>query len=375
MSQSQSRPDEYYMALAIREAERGLYTTQPNPRVGCVLVKNGEIISTGFHLQTGSGHAEANAIAAAVENGDGEKLKGATAYVTLEPCSFRGRTASCAEALIKHGVSRVVYAATDPHPGNCGKGLEKLKDAGIAVVGPVMEASASALNPGHIRKFVAGMPYVRLKLAMSLDGKTALANGKSQWITSPEARRDVQKLRARSCAIVTGVQTVIDDDPGLTVRVDELDIPEAEISSKLARPIIVLDSNGRLPKTARLLENPALLVATLNERPGLGAAQEIIAANDQGQIDLRQLLKRLAELDCNEVLFECGATLAGSLIRARLVDEIVIYMAPVLLGGQARSLVDLGELVEMSDATSLNIIDCRSVGADLRITASLADAG
>lgn len=355
---------EYYMAEAFKEAERGLYTARPNPRVGCVLVKNDEIISRGFHLQTGTAHAEANAIKNAQVD-----ITGATAYVTLEPCSFAGRTPSCAHALIDNGIKRVVYAGTDPHPGNCGVGLQKLKDAGIEVIGPVMESAGLALNPGHIKKFTEGKPLVRLKLAQSLDGKTALANGQSQWITGPEARRDVQKLRARSCAVVTGIGTVLADDPGLNVREAELSVEFAELAANIRRPIVILDSQGRFPATAKLVNNPNLIVALSQERPELDVKQVVLPLDGKGHIDLGKLLQFLvAEEDCNEVLFECGATLAGGLLAANLVDEIVLYLAPKIMGAGARDLFAVTDYVQMDQVPNFTIGDVRRIGEDLRLT-------
>tara|TARA_R110002072_G_scaffold104540_2_gene229006 strand:- start:17548 stop:18648 length:1101 start_codon:yes stop_codon:yes gene_type:complete len=357
--------DETYMALAIREAERGLYTARPNPRVGCVLVRDDEIIGKGFHLQTGTAHAEVNAIKAA-----GGDVAGSTAYVTLEPCSFVGRTPSCADTLIEKGVQRVVFAAQDPHPGNRGKGFDKLRAAGIEVVGPILESSAIALNPGHFKKFKAGLPFVRLKLAQSLDGRTALSNGDSQWITGPEARRDVQRLRARSCAVVTGVDTVIADNPGLNVRSGDIGGEYAELASNIRRPIVVLDSKGRMPQGAKLHQNSNLIVV---QTPEHGAGQTTVAANDKGQIDLLQLLQFLVrEEDCSEVLFECGATLAGSLIQSGLVDELILYIAPKLMGNSARGLVQLDDILDMGQVPRFSLKDSRQVGEDLRLTLKIA---
>ena len=363
--------DGHFMSIALREAERGLYSAHPNPRVGCILVKNNEIVGRGFHLMTGTGHAEANALADA-----GSNAAGSTAYCTLEPCSFSGRTPSCAEALIEAGVSRLVCAMTDPHPKNQGVGFEKLRVAGIKVTVGVLEDSARALNPGHVRKYEVGMPYVRLKLAMSLDGKTALANGESHWITGSAARQDVQRLRARSSAIITGVQTVVDDDPQLTVRASELGVEFSEAASKAERKIVVLDPERRIPRSAQLLANEHLILATLDEPANdqdLGVDEIQIPDNGERRIDLEILLGRLAAMDCNEVLFECGATLAGSLINNNLIDELVVYVAPKLMGDQSKSLMNLEELVGMSQAPALEFTDIRRVGQDLRITAILKD--
>lgn len=355
---------EKYMALAIREAEKGLYTARPNPRVGCVLVKNGQVIGKGFHLQTGTAHAEVNAIASATTD-----VAGSTAYVTLEPCSFVGRTPSCADLLIEKGISRVVFAAEDPHDGNRGKGFDKLRAAGIEVIGPVLEASAIELNRGHFKKYQTGLPYVTLKLAQSLDGKTALADGSSQWITGPEARLDVQRLRARHCALVTGVDTVIADDPGLNVRAKDLAGYEyAELAASIRRPIVVMDSMGRMPATAGLMQNDNLIVASTQHRENFPARQLEIGADDKGHIPLLQLLQfMVAEEDCSEVLFECGATLAGGLIQSGLLDELVLYIAPKLLGHSARGLANI-DIAEMIDAPDFELVETRQVGADLRLT-------
>jgi diaminohydroxyphosphoribosylaminopyrimidine deaminase/5-amino-6-(5-phosphoribosylamino)uracil reductase len=377
--------DEYFMAQALREAENGLYTSQPNPRVGCVLVQDGSAIASGYHLTDGKGHAEANALAklAAVK-------APLTAYVTLEPCSFQGRTPSCAHALVAAGVTRVVYAMTDPHPANRGKGLDVLRAAGVKVDGPLMESSARALNPGHIKKYDHGIPYVRLKLAMTMDGKTALSNGESQWITGAEARRDVQKLRARSSAIVTGVQTIIDDDPQLTVRASGLDVEFAELSAQVRRKIVVLDSRLRIPSGASVLENPDTVIVCVKSAlsPAQSAAGQEAShlgaqlwstdekgstdENAHGRVDLHSLLQQLAKAGCNEVLFECGATLAGSLISAGLVDELVIYTAPKLMGNEAKSLLNFASPDNMRDLVELEIKDVRQLGRDLKIIARIS---
>ena len=357
---------ETLMAEALREAERGLYTAQPNPRVGCVLAKDGLVIARGFHRQTGQGHAEANALASA-----GNSAQGATAYVTLEPCSFVGRTPACAASLIKAGVKTVVYAMTDPHPGNRGRGLEMLVAAGIEVIGPVLEASAQRLNPGHVKRYATGLPYVRLKLAMSLDGKTALANGQSQWITGTAARQDVQRLRARSSAIVTGVDTVIADDPALTVRAADLGIEFAELAASIPRPIVVMDSNLRIPLTAKLLKLPQSRVACGSDRVATAPANLPVLGLERradGRLDTHYLLVKLGAMDCNEVLFECGATLAGTLIQSGLLDEIVMYIAPRMMGQDARSLLNIPTIDTMDDLITLNMLDVRRVGQDLRLT-------
>jgi diaminohydroxyphosphoribosylaminopyrimidine deaminase/5-amino-6-(5-phosphoribosylamino)uracil reductase len=351
-----------------------------------VLVQHGKVVATGYHLTDGEGHAEANALARlsseslnSADNGE----SAITAYVTLEPCSFQGRTPSCAHALVAAGVTRVVYAMTDPHHENQGKGLDVLRAAGIKVDGPLLEASAKVLNPGHIKKYAEGLPFVRLKLAMTLDGKTALKNGKSQWITGPEARRDVQKLRARSSAIVTGVQTIIDDDPELTVRAKELDVEFAELSAKVARRIVILDSKLRISAGAKVLANPEATIVCVNNNPDVGKTTALgdgkylgtelwgTKANAEGRVDLRSVLQQLARTGANEVLFECGATLAGSLIKAQLVDELVIYTAPKLMGNEAKSLLNFTSPDNMRDLVELEIQDVRQLGRDVRTIARI----
>ncbi|MFP6805980.1 MAG: bifunctional diaminohydroxyphosphoribosylaminopyrimidine deaminase/5-amino-6-(5-phosphoribosylamino)uracil reductase RibD [Pseudomonadales bacterium] len=364
--------DEYYIALAIRLAEKGLYTADPNPRVGCILVKDDQVIGQGFHLTDGEGHAEANALVDA-----GDMARGSTAYVTLEPCSFHGRTPSCAKALIEAGVKRVVVAMEDPHEKNAGAGFQILRDAGIELRTPLLEQSAAHLNPGHISRYQVGMPFVRLKMAMSLDGKTALANGKSQWITGAEARKDVQKLRARSSAIVTGVQTVIDDNPRMNVRAEEIEIESSALAANRRRPVYVLDSRLRVPISAHLAMNPDNFLVC---GPGLAAAScfhcKVMEAdiNEDNQIDLARFLTQLAANNCNEVLFECGPTLAGSLIASGLWNELVIYAAPKMMGSSARSLLKTPEIDNMGDLFDMNITDLRMIGRDIRITVSKLNA-
>lgn len=356
--------DARFMAQALRLAERGLYSTHPNPRVGCVIVNDGVIVGQGYHERAGAGHAEANALV-----GAGDKARGATVYCTLEPCAFEGRTPSCASALVAAGVGRVVCAMSDPHPRNAGAGFQILEAAGIEVTYPFMESSARALNPGHVKRFETGLPFVRAKLAMSLDGRTALEGGESRWITGEAARRDVQKLRARSSAIVTGVQTVNDDNPRLTVRADELNTEHAELSASLTRPIVVLDPHGRIDPAASLLDNPnALIVGTEAHDIHGRAAALTLPADVSGRVSLTALLEALAQRECNEVLFECGPTLAGSAVAAGLVDELVVYAAPIMLGGDARALLNLPKIDKMRDRIEWDLLDVRRIGDDLRLT-------
>lgn len=359
-----------FMARAFRLAERGLYTTMPNPRVGCLLVKDGQVIAEGWHQRAGEGHAEVNALPIA-----GDNARGATAYVSLEPCSHHGRTGPCSQALVDAGISRVVYAMEDPNPLVSGRGIELLRNAGIQVDGPILEDDARALNPGFVRRMERKLPYVRCKMAMSIDGRTAMASGESKWITGPKARADVQRLRARSCAIISGVGSILQDNASLTVRVDELGLPDAEAAAAKQPLRVILDSQLRTPRNALMFKQstPILLVhngqvdeAQLKEWPEF---VELIAlpAKD-GRIDLQALLRELANRQCNEVLVEAGANLAGSFLRRGLLDEIVIYLAPKLLGSNALPLFNL-PLDTMSAALSLKIKDVRAVGRDWRITA------
>lgn len=366
-----SRTDEFYMARALQLAERGLYTTEPNPRVGCVLVRDDEIIGEGWHQQAGQGHAEVEALAS-VEG----SAQGATAYVTLEPCSHQGKTGPCCDALINAGVSKVVAAMQDPNPLVAGRGFERLRQAGIEVVFGVLEAQARALNPGFIKRMETGLPYVRIKLAMSVDGRTAMDSGESQWITGPAARNDVQKLRARSSAIVTGVGTVIHDDPSMTVRAEQLGSISEHVSCEdvvRRQPLrVVLDSAFKTPASAKIMSLPGRIwLVGLAPLPveSIGSAELKTVAENAGRVDLEALLKELAASECNEVLVEAGAELSGAFLQAGLVDELVIYMAPKLLGSSARPLMWLPGMEKMADQVELAIQDVRSVGDDWRINA------
>lgn len=365
--------DQTYMQQAIDLAWQGLYTTGCNPRVGCVLVKDGAVIGRGFHVRPGEGHAEVNALADCTVD-----PSGATAYVTLEPCNHTGKTPPCSQALIAAKVARVVVAMEDPNPLVAGSGLATLRQAGIEVSIGLLEEQARALNPGFIKRMETGLPFVRIKLAMSLDGRTAMASGESQWITGPAARSDVQRLRGRSCAVVSGVDTVIADNASLTVRADEMGIdPEQALAAAASQPLrVVLDSRLRLPVDARLLSEPGpvLLVTTAvasrSDRESLQAAgaQVLELAADKERIALLPLLQQLAERQCNEVLVEAGATLAGAFVAAGLVDELVVYMAPTLLGSSARPLLSL-ELETMAQQQRLQIMGIDPVGDDWRIVA------
>jgi diaminohydroxyphosphoribosylaminopyrimidine deaminase / 5-amino-6-(5-phosphoribosylamino)uracil reductase len=365
-------PQDYeFMARAFRLAERGLYTTMPNPRVGCVLVKDGQVIGEGWHVRAGEPHAEVNALTAA-----GDNARGATAYVSLEPCSHTGRTGPCSQALVDAGVSRVVYAMEDPNPLVSGRGIEIMRAGGIQVDGPLLEDDARALNPGFIKRMERKLPFVRCKLAMSLDGRTAMESGESKWITGPKARADVQRLRARSCAIVSGVDSVLQDNSSLTVRADELDLSNAQDAAAQQPLRVILDSRLRLPRNALMFKQhtPILLVhngsADVEQGVGWPEFVELLALpGKDGRIDLQALLRELAQRHCNEVLVEAGSTLAGSFLRRGLLDEIVVYMAPKLLGSNARPIFEL-PLETMSASLALKINDIRAVGRDWRITAS-----
>lgn len=365
-----------FMAQAFRLAERGLYTTMPNPRVGCVLVKDGQIIAEGWHIRAGEAHAEVNALRAAGDSAVHDGARGATAYVSLEPCSHTGRTGPCSQALIDAGVARVVYAMEDPNPLVSGDGIAMLRAAGVQVDGSLLEDDARALNLGYIKRMERKLPYVRCKLAMSIDGRTAMESGESKWITGPKARADVQRLRARSCAIISGVDSILQDNASLTVRADELGLPNAQDAAAKQPLRVILDSTLRLSRNALLFKQPSPILLVHNG--SVDAAQcegwpefvELLAlpAKD-GRIDLTALLRELAKRQCNEVLVETGATLAGSFLRRGLLDEIIIYMAPKLLGSNARPIFDL-PLDTMSSSLALKIKDIRAVGRDWRITAA-----
>jgi diaminohydroxyphosphoribosylaminopyrimidine deaminase/5-amino-6-(5-phosphoribosylamino)uracil reductase len=361
--------DHKQMARAIQLAERGLFTTDPNPRVGCVLVRDGEVVGEGWHQIAGGHHAEINAL-----NQAAERARGATAYVTLEPCCHHGKTPPCSEALIAAGVSRVVVAMEDPNPRVAGEGLKQLAAAGIDVASGVMEAQARALNPGFIKRMQSGRPFVRCKLAMSLDGRTAMASGESKWITGEAARIDVHHMRARSSAIITGIGTVLADDPSLDVR---LPAHEGEIHQPLR---VVLDPHLSTPVNARMFGLPGrkLIVTAsdeeeVREQLDRDDVEVVYMPNGHNSIDLHALLDLLGELEINEILLETGATLSGAVLRAGLIDEIVVYMAPKLMGHDARGLFRLPGLDSMEQAIDLDITDVRAVGRDWRITAKLAN--
>ncbi|HEX7340921.1 MAG TPA: bifunctional diaminohydroxyphosphoribosylaminopyrimidine deaminase/5-amino-6-(5-phosphoribosylamino)uracil reductase RibD [Rhodanobacteraceae bacterium] len=352
-----STVDHQHMSRALELAVRGLNTTQPNPRVGCVIVHDGEVVGEGWHQRAGEPHAEIHALRAA-----GETARGATAYVTLEPCSHHGRTPPCVDAVIAAGVTRVVIASTDTNPRASG-GIDKLRAAGITVDTGLLQDDARELNIGFFSRFERGRPWVRVKLAMSLDGRTALANGESKWITGEAARADVQRWRARASAIVTGSGTVLADDPHLTARVDEPVMP-------LLR--VVLDRRLRTPADSHLLDGsePTLLLhgaATSADDARFAAVECAAIAERDGQLDLAAVLAELARRSCNEVQVESGPTLCGALFAAGLVDELLLYIAPILLGDAARPLLHLPPLTAMADCWQLQIVDQQPFGPDLRL--------
>ncbi len=369
------------MAEALRLAKKGVYTTHPNPRVGCVLVRDGQIVGRGWHKKAGTGHAEVKALADA-----GELAKGSTAFVTLEPCSHFGRTPPCAKALIDAEVSEVVAAMQDPNPEVSGRGFKLLRDAGINVRCGLMEGEARALNQGFIKRMETGSPYLRIKMAISVDGRTAMASGESQWITGPAARSDVQRLRAQSSAIISGIGTILHDDAALTVRAGELGLdPKRSQEIASIQPLrVILDRQARLPKNARLFEQSSPILWCVADDSRLSAEAEEISrfenvevlrlAERSAESELQQVLSKLAEYQCNEVLLESGSVLAGRFIEQGLWDELVIFMAPKLLGSEARPLADLA-LSAMSQNIELALKDVRQVGQDIRMTYLPASLG
>jgi diaminohydroxyphosphoribosylaminopyrimidine deaminase / 5-amino-6-(5-phosphoribosylamino)uracil reductase len=383
---TQDQLDAFYMARAIYLAKKGLYTTDPNPRVGCVLVKDGRIIGEGWHKQAGLPHAEVEAL-----NNTTEDTNGATAYVTLEPCSHHGRTPPCCETLVKAGIKRVVAAMQDPNPLVAGNGFGYLKAAGLDVSCGILQEDARELNRGFILRMTEGRPFVRSKLAMSLDGRTAMASGESQWITSPESRADVHRLRAESSAILTGINTVIADDCSLTAR----------IAQEVVQPIrVVLDSNLQMPLTAKMLtlpgrtliltcknHNSVRLYAPEGTEPAPLALPLVVEGHEeklqklksigaevyqlpekQGRFDLAEVLKFLAAQEINEVLVEAGAVLNGAFLTENLVDEWVIYMAPKILGDEGKGLFYLPGLEKLIGSKQLKYKDIRQIGKDLKTT-------
>ncbi len=389
--------DKRFMAQAIKLAKKGHFTTSPNPRVGCVLVSYkegiGKVIGEGYHQKAGQGHAEVNALAQAKVN-NSALIKGATAYVTLEPCSHFGRTPPCAKALIDAEVGHVIAAMVDPNPQVSGNGLSLLEKAGIEVKSGLLEESARLLNVGFIHQMINNLPYVRCKLAASLDGKTAMASGESKWITSSEARQDVQRLRAQSCAIITGADSVIFDNAKMTVRWSELGELKNNYSKEMLRqPLrVVIDSQNRLTPTLAIFEHesPVLIInGTVNAKVEnkleshlenlpdwphfVEHVQLPLIENTQGnlKINLKNLLEYLATRGLNDVLIESGAQLAGAFIEQDLVNELILYQAPKLMGGDGKNLVEMPGISKLNQAKALTISDISMVGIDIRITSQL----
>lgn len=354
------------MSLALRLAEQGLYTTQPNPRVGCVIVKEGQVIGRGAHLKAGEPHAEVFALREA-----GEVARGADAYVTLEPCNHHGRTPPCVDALIKAGVKRVVIAMQDPNPLVSGRGQNALLQAGIEVEVGLMEKEAIALNPGFVSVMTQGRPFVRSKIAASMDGKTALSNGQSQWITGAGARQDVQHWRAQASAIMTGIGTVLADNPSMTVRLEG-------VSRQPLR--IIVDSQLQTPLHCKMLsserlEQCPLLIAYASDPQKIAeqliakGAQLLQLPNVQGRVDLNALLQALAQRNITEVLLEAGQGLNGAMQQANLIDEFIFYYAPKLMGSAGHNMLAMDAFTAMSQAIDLQLLDVRQVGQDIRVRA------
>ncbi|MBM7071020.1 bifunctional diaminohydroxyphosphoribosylaminopyrimidine deaminase/5-amino-6-(5-phosphoribosylamino)uracil reductase RibD [Shewanella sp. 202IG2-18] len=359
--------DRQMMTRAIQLARQGQYTTRPNPNVGCVFTIDEQIIGEGYHQRTGQPHAEVNALIDA-----DYRVEGATAYVTLEPCSHFGLTPPCAQALIDNQVSRVVIACQDPNPQVSGRGISMLKDAGIQVDIGLYEQEAASLNLGFLKKMATGIPWVTVKIAASLDGKTALANGVSKWITGAEARRDVQRLRLKHCAVITGINTVLADDCSLNVRKSELGSIAEHLDEVLQPLRVVLDSNCRMPIDSKMLEieSPVLLVSTqpypddfTKQLPNYVTMLTLNAVNKR--IDLNALLSYLGN-GCNSVLVEAGATLAGSMMEHDLADELVLYQAPKILGSHGRNMLESPNYTSMTEIPNLTLIDERKLGDDTR---------
>ena len=358
----------YWMAEAIKLARKGLYSTHPNPRVGCIIVERNEMVSSGWHEIAGGPHAEANAFR------QRQGKTGGDVYITLEPCSHHGRTPPCVDELIRHKPDRVIVAMQDPNPLVAGSGMQKLRDAKIDVTVGILEDEARRLNCGFITRFDKNRPFVRMKMATSLDGKTALKNGHSEWISGEFSRRDVQFLRARSSAILTSAATVRSDDPQLDVRLAKDELGQ---KSDVRQPLrVIIDSQLVLSGNEKIFNRGGpVWIYTVNDDPAkhqnllaAGADVSVIEASTEGRVDLSSMLRDLAKREVNEVHTECGQCLAGALLQQELVDELVIYMAPVVLGSQARGAFDIGELTDMKSRMACSIKQVRQIGDDLRVT-------
>ena len=357
-----SHTDIDYIRQAIELASKGLYTTDPNPRVGCLVVNNNVIVGRGWHQYAGGPHAEVMALQQA-----GQQAQSATAYVSLEPCSFQGRTGPCAKALIAAGIKRVVAAATDPHPNVCGQGFSRLQQAGIEVVTECQADNARQLNPGYWKRLTTKLPWVRVKMAATLDGRTATATGQSKWLTGAAARADVQFWRARSSAIITGSGTVLADDPLMTVRGSQFACDHPEWPEGIRQPLkVVVDRRGRVTPSAKIFQTPGEAL-WLTARPPVKAPAT--TATLSGQWQPLDVLTLLAERGCNEVLIEAGASLAGAFIAAGLIDEIVLYLAPSLLGSDARPLLQLTGIEDLANQIKWQVLALSQVGDDIRIVA------
>ena len=364
-----------FMTLALEQAGYGQLIARPNPAVGCVLVKDNQVVGVGFTQEAGGPHAEVMAIKAA-----GDLASGATAYVTLEPCSHYGRTPPCSLGLIEAGVSCLVYGCQDPNPQVAGQGLAQLRAANIEVIGPVMQVECEASNRGFLQRMSSNKPYVINKMAMSLDGRTAMESGESQWITGPEARAQVHLLRAQSCAVITGIGSVLRDDPSMNVRAEELTlagVPHTTVKRTKQPLRVVLDSQLRMPVTAKLLQQdgPVLVATCVVDQQrhqalvDAGAELVICAADENGKVDLAAVLELLGQRQCNQVLVEAGAGLSGAFLQAGLTDHLVVFMAPKLLGSKAKALFNL-PLDKMAQAYDLDIKQISQIGCDWRIDAT-----
>lgn len=354
--------DRDYMRRALGLAEQGLFTAHPNPRVGCVLVKDDVVVGEGWHQRTGEAHAEINALASA-----GTEARGSTAYLTLEPCAHDGKTPPCANALTEAGIARLVVAMEDPNPRVAGRGMEIVRSAGIDVIAGLLSAEAQQLNEGFVSRMSKGRPMVRMKIAASLDGATAMKSGESQWITGDEARGDVQRLRASSGAVLTGIETVLRDDPSLNVRDDSL-------GDEVLQPRrIVLDSQLRMPPTARMLTLPGETIVFCvhgGNRAALeGAGATVVEVDSIGnRPDLQAVMKYLAQIEVNDVLVEAGPVLAGALLTSGLVDELVIYQAPHIMGSETRGMTETPGLLDLDQRIVFEVVDSSSIGQDTRLT-------
>lgn len=358
------------MANALSLARNGIYSAMPNPQVGCVIVKNDQVVGSGWHQKAGEPHAEINALSKA-----GDKAQDATAYITLEPCAHKGRTGPCVDALIEAGIARVVYAAKDPNPRVCGFGHSRLEEAGVSVSSGLLADESAALNRGFFKRMQTGRPFISAKMAMSLDGRTAMKSGESQWITGSKSRAAVQALRARSCAVITGVGTVLQDDPALTVRAEEFG---QSVDRQPA--LVVIDTQLRTPPDCKLLNEAAATKRTVIFACGRRAeANNAVALESQGaivqsfdsddsdrHINLPELLDYLARREYNEIMLESGASLFGQFVQQGLVDELQLFVAAKFLGSNAKPLLEL-PLTQMNQAVALSIIEVEKIGNDLKL--------